>query len=275
MLNVRYCPAHANPARRGPGRRRKEPHGQECVEVTQSLRAMINIVRRSSNVGDWVGIEELLPATNDALFGIRGAPLRVASPTLARRGQPFASPDVRISRTRSRPSLGTHPDLRTCCLQEGGRLLTDNDAGRHRIARRHARQNGRIRDAQAVDAVDLQPAIDNRHGIAAHFCCAALVPEGAKTVAKEAFEFTGVAGSRCNLAYSERSQGSRVADAASNAESGHQVLQFVWITEVVGLYSNWIVCTESCQVDGTTAFGPHAKNQGPRVCRRVEARGVL
>jgi hypothetical protein len=61
---------------------------------------MINRVRRGSNVGDWVGIEELLPATNEALSLFAPRRLTVASPTLARRGRQFASPEVRISRTR-------------------------------------------------------------------------------------------------------------------------------------------------------------------------------
>ena len=50
---------------------------------------------------------------------------------------------------------------------------------------RYTRHYGSICDTQALHTVDLQFAIDYRHSIAAHFCRARLMLEGAKPVAKE------------------------------------------------------------------------------------------
>jgi hypothetical protein len=69
--------------------------------------------------------------------------------------------------------------------QEGCRLLAYHDARRHCVAGRYTWQNGSVGNAEAIDAVDLQFAIDHRHSIAAHSCRSTLMPESAKPVAKE------------------------------------------------------------------------------------------
>jgi hypothetical protein len=123
--------------------------------------------------------------------------------------------------------------LRTCYLQEGSSLLTNDHAGRHGIASRHARQNGSVRDPQAINAVDLQSTVDHRRRIAAHSCGTALMPEGAKPVAKEALQFIGIASGRCDLPHRERSQRGGIADLASDIQAGYQILQVLWIAKII------------------------------------------
>ena len=90
-------------------------------------------------------------------------------------------------------------------------LVAMGHDGRHRVAGRYARHNGSICNTEARHTVDLQFAIDHRHGITAHFCGARLAPEGAKPVAKETFQLCLVERARCNLAPRERPQSSGVA----------------------------------------------------------------
>src|SRR5439155_10611167 len=68
-----------------------------------------------------------------------------------------------------------------------------------------------ICNTEARHTVDLQFAIDHRHGITAHFCGARLAPEGAKPVTKETFQLCLVERARCNLAPRERPQSSGAA----------------------------------------------------------------
>ena len=115
--------------------------------------------------------------------------------------------------------------------QEVCRLLAYHNAGRHRIAGRYTRHYGSICNAEAIHAVDLEFAIDHRHGVAAHFCGATLMPEGDKPVAKEVLQLRPVESARCYLAPSERSQRGRVTNRASSSYSFDKVLQVLWIPE--------------------------------------------
>src|SRR6516165_3135353 len=63
--------------------------------------------------------------------------------------------------------------------------LADDDAGRHRVAGRHPRQNGSIRNTKAIDTVDLQLSIDHRHRITAHFRSAGLMPVRNEPISKD------------------------------------------------------------------------------------------
>jgi hypothetical protein len=54
--------------------------------------------------------------------------------------------------------------------------LADNDAGSHRIARRHARHYGYVGDAQVFNSIDLEVGVPDRHGATSHLGRAALMP---------------------------------------------------------------------------------------------------
>jgi len=136
---------------------------------------------------------------------------------------------------------------------------------RHGIARRHAREDGRIRDPQPVNAVNFQSAIHHRRCIAAHSRGTALMPEGAKPVAKEAFELIGIASGRCGLPNRKRSQRGGVSDLARDIQAVHEILQILGIAEVIRINSDGIVGTRPSQMDGATALGMHSDNQGPGV----------
>src|SRR5262245_15753334 len=88
--------------------------------------------------------------------------------------------------------------------EESRSLLADHNAGRHRIACRDARQNRRIRNAEPIDAIDLQFPVNYRHCVATHLRCTRLVPEGAKAVAEKALQFGAVERARRDLAFRER-----------------------------------------------------------------------
>ena len=117
-------------------------------------------------------------------------------------------------------------------LQEGCRLLAYHHAGRHRVAGRDTRQNGSIGNTESLHAVDLQFAIDDRHGIAAHSCGTRLMPEGAEPVAKKTLELPRLERTRGYLAPRERSQSRGVPNLASNAQAGQEILEVLWIREV-------------------------------------------
>src|SRR5262249_54840384 len=120
-------------------------------------------------------------------------------------------------------------------LQEFRGALADYYAGRHRIAGRYARQNRSVCNTEALHAVDLQSAVDNRHFYPAHFRRPGLMPEGAESVPKKAFQIRRIEWARCNLAASKRTERPRVANLARSAETCDQVLQVLRITKIVCL----------------------------------------
>ena len=71
---------------------------------------------------------------------------------------------------------------------ESGRLLADDDAGRHRVADGHVGEDGRICDPQVPQATN--PKVGINHGVLVlpHRGRSALVPEGDEAVAEEAFQ---------------------------------------------------------------------------------------
>ena len=93
------------------------------------------------------------------------------------------------------------------------------------------------------------------------------MPEGAKPVAKEAFELIGIAGGRCDLPNRKRSQRGGVSDLARDIQAAHEILQILGITEVIRIDSDRIVGIRPSQMDGATALGTHSDNQGPGVSR--------
>lgn len=116
--------------------------------------------------------------------------------------------------------------------EEGRRPLADHDAGRHRVACGYAWHDGGVGDAKAFHPIDLQRAVHDRHGVAAHLRRAGLVPEGAKPVTKEPIELLDVETARSYLAPREGPQGRGIANRARHADTGRQILQALRIVEV-------------------------------------------
>jgi hypothetical protein len=79
-------------------------------------------------------------------------------------------------------------------LQFLSATLADNDARRHGIAGRNRRHHRAIGDAQALQAIDLQFPVDDRHIVAAHLACTGFVEIGARGIADEALEFLALEG---------------------------------------------------------------------------------
>src|SRR5262249_2878448 len=65
--------------------------------------------------------------------------------------------------------------------------LADDDAGCHCIAGGHSRHDGPIRDPKVFDSIDLKPGIDDRQGIASHFCSTCLMVVSSNRIADEVF----------------------------------------------------------------------------------------
>src|SRR6516225_9563704 len=74
-------------------------------------------------------------------------------------------------------------------LQDSGGPFSDDDTGRHRVASRHSRHDGSVRNTKAIDAVNPQLSIDHRHRIMAHFRSARLMPVRTEPVSKELLQF--------------------------------------------------------------------------------------
>ena len=85
-------------------------------------------------------------------------------------------------------------------LQQGGGAFADDDAGRHGVAGRHSRQDGAVRNPQALYAMDLERGVDDRHSLASHPCRAALMPERDKAIAYELLQLDSIEFSGRNLA---------------------------------------------------------------------------
>jgi hypothetical protein len=73
-------------------------------------------------------------------------------------------------------------------LQKIGRSLADDHAGRHGVAGGDPWKNGRVSDAQAIDAVHPQLAIDDGKRVSPHLGRAALMPITDSPVAHEVFQ---------------------------------------------------------------------------------------
>ena len=84
--------------------------------------------------------------------------------------------------------------------------LPDDDARGHRVARRHAGQDGRIGDTQSIDAVDSESSIDHGHRVTAHPCGAGLMPVRAQPISEELLELGVGHRAGCDFASRERSQ---------------------------------------------------------------------
>src|SRR5260370_42531123 len=69
------------------------------------------------------------------------------------------------------------------------RTLANNDAWSHCVTSCHARHNRSVSDAEIIDAVDPESAVDNRQRILPHLCGAGLVPVGHCGITNEVFEF--------------------------------------------------------------------------------------
>jgi len=94
------------------------------------------------------------------------------------------------TRAREMGSIATYSLPLQCLffLEELGRFLTDDHTGRHCIAGGDARHDRAVGYAQIVDAVNLEPAVDHRHFIAAHLCGAVRMQISCRRISHEAFE---------------------------------------------------------------------------------------
>jgi hypothetical protein len=153
--------------------------------------------------------------------------------------------------------------------------FADDYAGRHRVAGRHTRENGGICYAQSLHAVDLQIAVNYRHGVATHLCGATLVPECDKSVTKEPLQVRRVKSARCDFPPCESSQSGGVADLSDPGQSGRKILQVLRITEVVRIDSHRICRARARKTNDATAVWPHADCHRPRGRRRIEPRCIL
>src|SRR5260221_8870075 len=102
--------------------------------------------------------------------------------------------------------------------------LADNDTGSHRVACGHARHDGSIGNTQVFDSIDLEVAINHRHGITSHLGGTRLMPEGNDRIPDEVFEFSPFHFTRHHLALDEWAQCCGVAYLAAELHTGDRGL---------------------------------------------------
>jgi hypothetical protein len=109
---------------------------------------------------------------------------------------------------QGRHSVGICPDSRklVCGAQYLAHPLAYDYAGSHGIAGYHAWHDGPIRDTKVFDSIDLKPGIDDRHGIAPHFCGACLVMVSSSRIADEVFQGGSFQATRHDFTFCVRSK---------------------------------------------------------------------
>src|SRR5262249_27795906 len=101
------------------------------------------------------------------------------------------------------------------------------------------------------------------------------MPECAQAVAEKALQLGPVERTRCYLAFRKRPQSSGVANLADETHSGYQVLQVLWIVEVVRLDPDRVGGIGPRQVNASPAFRTHSDRERPGSCRRLESRRIF
>jgi hypothetical protein len=145
-------------------------------------------------------------------------------------------------------------------LQEDCSFLADHYAGRHRIAGRDTRQNGRIGNPKSLYAIHSEIAIDNGHRVMTHLRSTALVPESAKPVAKEVLKVCYVERTRRDLVARKWPERSGIADLTRSSQPIKEVFHVLRISEVICVDSNGIAWTRARQPDFARARRTHAEH---------------
>ena len=112
-------------------------------------------------------------------------------------------------------------------LQDFGGALADDDAGGHGVSRRDAGHDRSVGNTKMFDAVNLQIAIHDGHGISAHFGCAGFMPVTDGRVANELLEFWSRQVARHYFTLDKLSQWSRVADFSAELYAGNRRFEIV------------------------------------------------
>src|SRR5262249_34285798 len=125
--------------------------------------------------------------------------------------------------------------------------LPDHEARCHGISRRHARHDGPIGDPKVVDSVDLKVGIDDRHGIATHFCSTRLMVVSHSRIADEVFQCSSLQIARHDFAFSVRSKWSRITNLATQFNTSYRGLQIIRVRQRIRLDLERVVSVGSCQ----------------------------
>src|SRR5260370_21342020 len=119
-------------------------------------------------------------------------------------------------------------------LEELGRSLTNDYAGGHCISSGHTRHDRAVSNAQIVDAVNLEPAVNDRHFIAAHLCRAVLMQVSRHRISHEALKRAPLEVARHHLTLDEGAHRSGITDLATKRDRADQCLHISRIRKRVG-----------------------------------------
>src|SRR5262245_46321494 len=110
-----------------------------------------------------------------------------------------------------------------CCT------LSDDHAGCHRVTGCYTWHNRCIRDAQVVDAVDFEVAIDHTHGVPPHLGGGCLMPKAKRCVADVVFQFWTFQVAGNDLSPDKRAKSAGVAYLATKFYTREGALPIIWV----------------------------------------------
>src|SRR5215813_9637806 len=135
-----------------------------------------------------------------------------------------------------------------CCT------LSDNHAGRHRVAGCHARHDGSIRDAKVLEAMHPEMAIDHRHRVAPHFCGGCLMPKAKRCVADVVFQLWTFQAAGNDLSADKRTKSVGVTYLPTKFYACESCLSIIWVTEIIRFNLNGIGGIGTCKAYTTTTL---------------------
>src|SRR5215467_6486447 len=135
-----------------------------------------------------------------------------------------------------------------CCT------LSDNHAGRHRVAGCHARHDGSIRDAKVLDAIHPEITVYHGHFVTPHFGRGCLMPKAKRCVADVVFQFSSFQFVRYDLSFDERTKSVGVTYLPTKFYAGESGLTIIWVTEIIRFNLNGIGGIGTCKAYTTTTL---------------------
>ena len=139
-------------------------------------------------------------------------------------------------------------------LQHLSGTFADDDAGGHRVAGCHARQNRSVRDTKVVYSIDLEVTVDDGHRIASHFGGTCLMGVSRGGIADEIFQIGPFQISRHNFTFCIGSKRSRITDLAAQFHANYRGPHIIGVRQEVVMNLNWVERIRSCQADLPPAF---------------------
>jgi len=135
--------------------------------------------------------------------------------------------------------------------------LSDDNAWSHGVASCNARHDGAIRDTKAVDSIDFEVAVYDRHGIASHLCGAGLMPIGTGRASHEILKIRFFETTWYHFTLGKGSQRSGACKLATELYSPSESPEIGRVVEMIRANLHWVEGIRARESDLPAAVGTY------------------